>query len=259
MLSHLDPKKRLFLQLDGSLERGFGAVLFLAKESYVWKEGTHILANVMRPIAFVSKTLTRAETHYGPTELEVACLLWAVRRLKAHVGSSEGSLTMFTDHPATKPIVEKTRLETTSTDRANRKLVNASIYLSEFDLLVFRIAGKNNFVLDSLSRLKAPETDTNLERRRPDYAALIDVLVGIEAMMGDDTREHFQKGYLDDAKYHPMMKMVLNQDGKDTAVTLDRLRSEDAVSVSKRGIPFLLKKGLLYHEGVDRYLRPRIN
>ncbi|KAF4993677.1 hypothetical protein FDECE_13353 [Fusarium decemcellulare] len=189
MLSHLDPKKRLFLQLNGSVECDFGAVLFHVNEDYVWKEGTHIQANVVLPIAFTSKTRTRAVICYDPTELEVACLV------------------------------------------------------------------QENFVPNGLSRLKAPETDPNLERQRPDYTALEDVLVGIEAMMADDMKERFQQGYLDDTKYIPILRMILNQDGGDAALTMDRSRSEDATSASKRGVPFLLKEGLLYHDKVDGYLR----
>ncbi|SCO14500.1 related to TY3B-TY3B protein [Fusarium fujikuroi] len=39
-LVHLNPKKRLFLQLDASIQRGFGAVLYHIKDGYIWKEGT---------------------------------------------------------------------------------------------------------------------------------------------------------------------------------------------------------------------------
>jgi hypothetical protein len=254
-LCHLDPKKRLFLQLDGSLQRGFGAVLFHVKDGYIWKEGTLIPPNVVLPICFISKTLTGAESRYGPTELEVAALVWAVKRLKAHIGSSEGSLTVFTDHSATKPIVERTSLETSSTDRANRKLVNASIYLSEFNLRVFHIPGIKNFIPDALSRLSAPETDLNAVRHRPDYTALDDVLVSIETMISDETKARFQKGYLEDTKYKPVIQMLLNNTPDDPEITVERLNGEDAVEASKRGVPFALRQGLLYHEATDGYVR----
>ncbi|VTT76585.1 unnamed protein product [Fusarium fujikuroi] len=252
-LVHLDPKKRLFLQLDASIQRGFGAVLYHVKDGYIWKEGTQIPSNVVMPICFISRTLSGAETRYGPTELEMAALVWAMKRLKAHVGSSEGSLTVFTDHSATKQIVEKTTLDTTSTDRANRRLVNASIYLSEYDLRVFHIPGKKNFIPDALSRLEAPETDENVERLRPDYTALDDVCVGVESLMSQETRDKFIQGYIDDVKYLPILKMILGAD--DKPVDANRLNGEDAVSASKRGVPFALKDGLLYHEQTDGYLR----
>lgn len=132
MLSHLDPAKRLFLQLGGSISRGFGGILFHLKDNYKWKPGAHIPANAVLPIAFISKTLRDAETRYGPTELEMAALVWAVKRQKPQIGSMEGKLVVLTGHSAAKPIVEKTSsVESTSPVRTNRRLVKAPIYLSE--------------------------------------------------------------------------------------------------------------------------------
>ncbi|SCO06556.1 related to TY3B-TY3B protein [Fusarium fujikuroi] len=233
--------------------RGFGAVLYYVKDGYIWKEGTQILSNIVMPICFISRTLSGAETRYGPTELEMAALVWAMKRLKAHVGSSEGSLTVFTDHSATKQIVEKTTLNITSTDRANRRLVNASIYLSEYDLRVFYIPGKKNFIPDALSRLEAPETDKNVKRLRPDYTALDNVCVGVKSLMSQETRDKFIQGYINDVKYLPILKMILRAD--DKPVDANRLNGEDAISALKRGVPFALKDGLLYYEQTDGYLR----
>ncbi|PNP59923.1 hypothetical protein FNYG_14749 [Fusarium nygamai] len=176
-----------------------------------------------------------------------------MKRLKAHVRSSEGSLTVFTDHSATKQIVEKTTLDTTSTDRANRRLVNASIYLSEYELRVFHIPGKKNFVPDTLSRLEAPETDGNARRLRPNYTALDDMCMGVESLMSQETKDKFIQGYINNTKYLPILKMIL--DSTDKPVNADRLHSEDAMSTSKRGVPFALKDRLLYHKQTDRYLR----
>ncbi|KAF5971878.1 TY3B-TY3B protein [Fusarium bulbicola] len=251
-LVHLDPKKRLFLQLDASIQRGFGAVLYHVKDGYIWKEGSHIPSNVTMPICFISKTLTAAETRYGPTELEMAALVWAMKRLKAHVASSEGFLTVFTDHSATKQIVEKTTLDTTGTDRANRRLVNASIYLSEYELRVFHIPGKKDFVPDALSRLEAPETDGNARRLRLDYTALDDVYMGVESLMSKETKDKFIQGYIDDTKYLPILKMILNS--TDKPVDANRLHSEDAVSASKRGLPPVPSAGSPWAiEGIDLF------
>lgn len=104
---------------------------------------------------FLSRCLTKAELAYGPSELEVACLVWAVKRLRTMIHSSIPAVNVLTDHSATKGIVEKTSLDTSSTDRANRRLINASIYLSQYDLKIFHLPGRLNFIPDALSRLRA--------------------------------------------------------------------------------------------------------
>ncbi|SCV34200.1 uncharacterized protein FFFS_04312 [Fusarium fujikuroi] len=47
--------------------------------------------------------------------------------------------------------------------------------------------------------------------------------------------------------------MILRADNKP--VDANRLNGKDAISASKRGVPFALKDGLLYYEQTDGYLR----
>ena len=62
---------------------------------------------------------------------------------------------MLTNYSLTKGIVEQTSLKTTFTDRANKRLINALIYLLQFNLKIYYLAGKRNLVPDALSRLRA--------------------------------------------------------------------------------------------------------
>ncbi|VTT73221.1 unnamed protein product [Fusarium fujikuroi] len=136
------------------------------------------------PICFISQTLSGAETRYGPTELEIAALVWAMKRLKAYIGLSEGSLIVFIDYLAIKQI---------------------------YNLHVFYIPKKKNFIPNAFSCLKALETNENVKRLYPDYTALDDIV-----------------------------------DNKP--VDANRLNGEDAVSALKRGMPFTLKDRLLYYK-----------
>ena len=72
--------------------------------------------------------------------------------------SAEKPVVVLTDHHATKGIVEKTTLDTTLVDQANRRLIAASIYLAEYDLKVYHIPGRLNTIPDTLLRLPA-DTD----------------------------------------------------------------------------------------------------
>lgn len=74
-------------------------------------------------------------------------------------------------------------------------------------------------------------------------------------MMADNTKPRFQQGYIDDPKYHEILKMILNTTDPKADFLVDRLRSEDASSTSKRGVPFLIRDGLLLDDGIDGYMR----
>ncbi len=64
-------------------------------------------------------------------------------------------VNVLTDYASIHGIIEQTRLDTSSTDRANRRLITALVYLSEYDLKVFYLPRRLNYVPDVLSRLKA--------------------------------------------------------------------------------------------------------
>ena len=75
VLFHHNPNKRLFVQVDGSLEHDHSAMIFQLASGFEWKPGQLVPATAIRPLMFLSRALTKAEKRYGPSELEVACLV----------------------------------------------------------------------------------------------------------------------------------------------------------------------------------------
>jgi Reverse transcriptase (RNA-dependent DNA polymerase)/RNase H-like domain found in reverse transcriptase/Integrase zinc binding domain len=238
-LAHFNPDSKLFLQIDGSLARGFGVMVFHTQEGYDWEPGTVIPATVIRPVMFLSRCLTSAELHYGPSELEVACLVWAAKKLRTTLHSSNVPVVVLTDHSATKGIVEQTSLNTTSTDRANRRLINASIYLSQYQFDVYHIPGRLNYVPDALSRLHAAGDDT--QRHSTEPATLDDVWFASEALMNDEMRRKFSEGYKSDHLYQKIVR--------------DLVGNKEVANASKVGHPFCLVDNLLYNTAQDNTRR----
>jgi hypothetical protein len=236
ILYHHDPSRQLFLQVDGSLERGFGVMLFHTKDTYVWEPGQTIPANKVQPVMFLSRCLTKPELRYGPSELEVACLVWAVRKLRTVIHSANQPVMVLTDHSATRGIVEQTTLNTASTDRANRRLINASVYLSQYDLKVYHLPGKVNFVPDALSRLRTIQDGPE----QPEGDAILDDVwfAYAEAQMDPSTRAKYIEGYKMDKKYAAIMADLGSK---------ERGTSEGADVFSRPGYPFMQIDGLLYN------------
>jgi len=208
-----------------------------------------------RPILFASRTLTNAERTYGPIELELAGLVWSIRRTYTIMQSSEQPIRVLTDHSAIKQILAKSTMDTASTDRANRRLITASIYLSQYDLEVYHVPGKKNFVPNALSRLKAPESDPSIQRRHPQYVALEDVCVATEAVMSDETVSQFLEGYAKDRHWSKIIAMI--KDSEDTAkASAGPDRTTRHRINRRRGVPFFqAANGLLYNEAIDGSVR----
>jgi len=63
------------------------------------------------------------------------------------------------DYEATKGIINKTQLNTTSTEQANQCLINVLIYLLVYPFDVYHLPSRYNLVPDALSWLKVARDD----------------------------------------------------------------------------------------------------
>src|SRR5437588_7323113 len=84
----------------------------------------------LRPILFLSRSLTGAESRYWPTELEFSGLVWVVKKLTTYI--EQTNTTLVTDHKPNVDIANMTGLATSSTSRANFSLQAWSIFLSQY-------------------------------------------------------------------------------------------------------------------------------
>ena len=153
ILHHHDEKRVLYIDLDASKEFGFGAHIYHSKED----SPDPPKQKSQQSILFLSRLLTDAETRYWPTELEIAGIVWVVKKIRHMIEASHHPTVIHTDHSAAVSIVRQTSLNTTSTEKLNLRLIRASEYLQRFRLDVRYKPGKSNIVPDALSRLASRE------------------------------------------------------------------------------------------------------
>jgi predicted nucleic acid-binding Zn ribbon protein len=208
-LIHFDNAIPLIVRMDASKERGYGAMI---TQIPVWsfpedQKAKTVLDptaegydyNLERPICFLSKRLNKHEMNYWPTELEVAGLVWTVRKVR-HLIDDSSEVVVFTDHQATRDIVKQTNFRHSTPHRQNLRLVRASLYLSQFpQIKVLHIAGKLNIIPDALSRLQAIDDATTEETGEDIYDALL--LQASMLRVSDDFVDKLQKGYNEDPFY----------------------------------------------------------
>lgn len=100
---------------------------------------------VEHPVSFFSKKLDKHQNWYSTIEKEALALLMALEHFEVYVGSSNVPLIVYTDH---NPLVFIDRMR-----NKNRRLMNWSLRLQEFNILIKHIRGKDNVIADTLSRL----------------------------------------------------------------------------------------------------------
>lgn len=179
-LFHHDPDRPLFIQIDAAKETGFAGVVFHLAPGFDWDGRSPIPGPAIQPIMYLSKTINQAEKKYFPTELEVACLVWLVKKLRTVIGSNRVQpINILTDHAATVDIVNQTHMGTVNSGKSNMRLVLAAEFLNQYRLNPVHIPGRTNILADAGSRLpshQVPKEDAgvldNLWEEFPDVGSL---------------------------------------------------------------------------------------
>jgi hypothetical protein len=116
-LCHHDRDRQLYVSLDASKEQGMAAVAFHVKSDHVHGDLSKPPPNpAVEPILFLSRLLSAAENNYWPTELEVSCLVWTIRKLRHMIEAAphDKPAVIYTDHSSTIGIAKATNLSSTA-------------------------------------------------------------------------------------------------------------------------------------------------
>ncbi|KAL6728867.1 hypothetical protein Aduo_010600 [Ancylostoma duodenale] len=98
--------------------------------------------DLLRVIAYASRTLTIHESRYPAIELEALGLVYAVQKFRPYIDGAK--CTVITDHAPLKALLHRKDL--------TGRLAKYQIVLQEFDIIITYRPGKANVVCDTLSR-----------------------------------------------------------------------------------------------------------
>ena len=141
VLTHYDPKAPVRLACDAS-PYGLGAVF-----SHVMSDDSE------KPIAFASRSLTKAESNYAQIDREACAIFWAVKKFHAYLFGRK--FTLLTDHQPLASIFSPSK-STPVTSAA--RLQRYALFLSGFNYDIEYKSTKRHTNADGLSRLPAPSS-----------------------------------------------------------------------------------------------------
>lgn len=120
------------------LKRGLGAALMQSHK------------DKLQPVAYASRTLSKAESNYSDTGLEALAIMWALKHYRHLVYGDP--VHVLTDHA---PLVELFK------DRNHAgKLTRWYLTIQEFSPMFMYLQGKANLAADALSKHVALVTPT---------------------------------------------------------------------------------------------------
>lgn len=154
VLAQYSPSRETMVSADAS-SYGLGGVLTQKQPDGEW-----------RPVVFISRSLTKAESRYAQIEKEALALTWACERLRGYLSGLD--FTIRTDH---KPLL--TLLKSRALDDLPPRIIRFRLRLLRFNFNIIHVPGKNLITADALSRAPLPTTGTegehNLEKECQAY------------------------------------------------------------------------------------------
>ena len=142
-----DPSQPYIIRTDAS-RVGIGAVL-LQQQPLDFNDKTSTL--ILKPVAFASRSLRKAEKKYSAFELEALAIWWSVtQRFRSYIEGQQFFLE--TDY---KPLMKK--------PYHNARIERWMTTLQQYDMIIQHISGKDNTTADALSRYPVDTPDDNEE------------------------------------------------------------------------------------------------
>ena len=108
-----------------------------------------------RPLAFISRFVSKSESAYCISELEMLSAVWAIKKLRSIIWDCK--VIIFTDHIALTWLMTKRDL--------TGRILRYAISIAEYDIEIRYRNGKLQVHADCLSRYPMKETDEEEERK----------------------------------------------------------------------------------------------
>ena len=175
----------------------------------------------VQSIFFFSRLLTSTKTRYWSIELEVAELVWVLRKIRHLIESSKHATIVHTNHEITLSIAKQTTLFIFSTDKLNLRLVRVSNYIQRFNLIIKHKSEKLHIVFDALSRLSSSARFDQLDDEL--NVLFITSLIEIDVEFKDRIIEE----YIKNSDWQKIIKILNN--AKKNQIKLLFLRENDII------------------------------
>ena len=197
-LQFFDQEQPLYIKVDAS-KKGIRAIILQPDKKCKNTCNTEI-PNNLKPVAYVSKTLTSCESNYSNIEKELLGVLFSVLHFKHFIYGQR--VNIITDH---KPLVSLFEKNLTS---ASPRLSRMLLHILDYQLNIMHQPGTKMHLSDALSRLTSHNNNSKAEPIKGLDATVHDIqifteipplsLAKINCVTGEDPILQTLKQYIHD-------------------------------------------------------------
>ena len=250
-LIHFNDHRQLYVNLDSSKNEIDDIVYHVQNtelSTTVYSTTKYSSKRNVQSILFFSRLLTSAETRYWSIELEIAELVWVLRKIRHLIESSKHATIVYTNHETTLSIAKQITLFIFSTDKLNLRLVRVSNYIQRFNLIIKHKSEKLHIVLDALSRLfssaKFDQIDDELD------VLFIASLVKIDV----EFKNRIIEEYIKNSNWQKIIKILNN--AKKNQIKILFLRENDIIFKKQMNdnISFVLRQMCIFANAIKNIL-----
>jgi hypothetical protein len=127
--------------------------------SITWNAKTWRNQQQLSQLFCLSKILISVEKRYWFIQLEIAAIVWVIKKLHHMFCASKSLTIIWIDHSITTVIIKQTKLSIENIDKLNLRLIKVVMYLSQFDINVRRKSERDHVIFDVLFRLSSWNDD----------------------------------------------------------------------------------------------------
>ena len=223
-LVHSNIKRQLFIDLDVSKKFDFEIMLYYVKKIYFNSNDKYSSRHAIESVLFLSRLFIDAKTRYWFTELEIANIVWILKKIRHIIEISFDKTIVYIDHDSALDIVAQTTMTIISIDKLNLRLIRAFDYIQRFNLNIRHKFDKQHIVSDALSRLVSDNINASIDRNHDENELNAFFTVSL-VKMDEVFRNRILKDYKKNLNWQKIVEILNNDENVITLFFIERRKT----------------------------------
>jgi hypothetical protein len=241
-LIHFDFVRQFLIDLN-AFKKKFEAFIYYLKREDVTK------STAIEAIVFLNKTLISIQKRYWFIELEIAVVVWIVKKLHHMIRAFKHLSIIWIDHAIIAVIARQTKTIISNTDKLNLRLIRVEMYLSQLELNIWQKIDRDHVISTALFRLSCFDekfTEKQNADTLNDIKTYVDILIKMSSQFKNRLVQDYKTNKQWSALYEMLVVISLTQTTRREIINIDRNTTKIS-EFTHDNIEFERREDLVYY------------